>query len=258
MNTQPQVSGVMKRWMVCGVMAAMMLAGAASPGRAQVTMPKPEPTLSVTGQSQIAVKPDRAVIRLGAVAQSETAAEAQAQVNRVMTDAIAAIKRLGIQADHITTASITLSPVYKQGGKSFEGEVRITGYRAENSVQIVLDDMGRIGPVVDAGIAVGANQLQELTFTLADDTQARTQALAAAAKQARTKAGAIAKALEVEIVGIERIHESSGFVPVQRGGPMMMRAAAMDAGTPVEAGQVTVEAQITVEYRIKGGDAAKP
>ncbi len=219
------------------------------------------PTLTVTGNAQVNARPDRAVIRLGAVAQAPEAGEAQEQVNAIMQEAIGDIKALGIPAERISTATLSLSPVYSQPPREQRQqpfEPKIVAFRANNTVQVVVDDLSKVGPVIDAGVEAGANQLEGLSFELADDTRARTQALVEAAQKARSKAQALAEALDVQLAGVLTVHESGQVIPLQRRGPQMMRAEAMMAATPVEPGQVNVEASVTVEYRIANNVLGRP
>src|SRR5690349_14002630 len=70
------------------------------------------PTLTVSGHGEAFAAPDRATVRLGAVAQSADAASAQNQVNKVVSAAIESIKGLGIADAAIKTEGLSLSPVY--------------------------------------------------------------------------------------------------------------------------------------------------
>ena len=224
------------------------------------------PMLTVTGEGESAARPDRAVVRLGAAAQAETAAAAQDQVNQVMQAAIEAIRAAGIREEMISTAGISLYPVYSDqvprpmpAGQHQQRppEPRIVAYRASNSVRVTVDDLTKVGDVIDEGVKAGANQVEELSFQLKDDTAARREALTGASKQARAKADAIAQALGLRIDGV--IEVSEGGVQVMRPRMELARAgaAAMEAaGTPVQPGQVEVRATVTVTYRVSPADGA--
>src|SRR5207253_878860 len=84
--------------------------------------------------------------------------------------------RLGVPAAQVQTAELNLSPVYAQGRPGGESEPRITGYQASNVVTVRLDKLDRVGPVIDAGLAAGANRLEGVGFGLRDDRQARAEA----------------------------------------------------------------------------------
>lgn len=220
------------------------------------------PTLTVTGNGESSSPADRAVLHLGATVQAETASEAQEQVNAIMQKAIDAIRGVVNDEKKISTAGISLNPVYTDRqarplDQQAPPEPRIVGYRAGNRLRIVTDDLGKVGEVIDAAVKAGANQAGGLSFELKDDTAARRAALTDAAKQARAKAAALAEALDVHIEGVQAVNE--GVVNVVRPRMELARAsvATMNTDTPVQPGNVEVDASVTVTYRISPGGGTK-
>lgn len=210
------------------------------------------PTITVTGEATVAVKPDRAVIGLGAVAQADDAAAAQQRVNEIMHKTIDAIRQVGVPEDRIQTAGLSLQPVYSQAKSRQADEIHIpaiVAYRASNTVRVQLDDLDLIGKVIDAGITAGANQLEGINFEIKDDTQPRSQALEQATANARSKADVIAQAAGTPISVLHNISEGGVHIitPVYRGVRAM---AAMEMDTPVQPGQVQIRASVTVTYRV--------
>src|SRR4051794_25447588 len=214
----------------------------------------PIPTLIVSGSGQARVAPDEAHVRLGVIAQAPTARAVQDQVNRTANAVLEAVRKLGIPAEDIQTSGLSLSPLYSQVvSKAGENQPpRITGYQANNTVTIRMGDLAKTGPVIDAGLGAGANSLEGVDFGLRNDEAARAQALADAARAARAKAETLAKALGVRLGEILEVAEGGVSVsppPSPRYGMARMEAASM-APTPVSAGQVGVEASVTLRYRI--------
>ena len=70
------------------------------------------PTITVTGNGQSSARADRAVLHLSAVAQAEQASEAQERVNNIMREAFRAISDVIEDEKKISTAGISLLPVY--------------------------------------------------------------------------------------------------------------------------------------------------
>jgi uncharacterized protein YggE len=209
------------------------------------------PVLTVSGSGQARVAPDEATVRLGVLAQAPTAREAQDRVNRVANAVLEAVRKVGIPAERIQTTGLSLGPQYAQGRNESQGP-RITGYQASNTVNILVQDLSKIGPVIDAGLAAGANNLDGVEFGLRNDTAARAAALTDAVAEARGKAEALAKALRVRLMEIVEVVEGSVSIsppPSPYRGRIAMAAEAMVA-TPVSAGEVGVEASVTVRWRI--------
>jgi uncharacterized protein YggE len=212
------------------------------------------PTLIVSGSGQARVAPDEAHVRLGVVAQAPTARAVQDQVNRTANAVLDAIRKMGIPAEDVQTSGLSLSPLYSQAHQGNENQApKITGYQANNTVTIRVGDLAKVGPVIDAGLGAGANSLEGVDFGLRNDEAARAQALADAARTARAKAETLAKALGVRLGEILEVAEGGVSVsppPSPRYGMARMEAVSMMAPTPVSAGQVGVEASVTLRYRI--------
>lgn len=219
---------------------------------------KPEPALAVSGRAEVLAQPDMATVRFGAVAQEDTAGAAQQQVNKVMQSGVAAMKKLGIPDASLTTVGINLYPVYSQpppralgdtNPKRFEPE--IIGYRASNTLQVELSDLSKVGPVIDAGVKAGANNVEGLSFHLKDDSKQRQEALRRAAAEARAKADAIAGAMGVKLDSVLEVVESGvNIIQPRMEFKAMARVAEASYDTPVQPGQVRVEASLSVRYKL--------
>ncbi|HEY9403117.1 MAG TPA: SIMPL domain-containing protein, partial [Pyrinomonadaceae bacterium] len=131
----------------------------------------------------------------------------------------------------------------------------IRGYEARNTVTVTLGDLSKVGPVIDAATAAGANNIDSLSFTLRRDEPARDQALAAATREALRKAQVMAVALGGRVGRIVEVQEASAGRPVPiydmraqaRGGSVASKA--MEA-TPVEIGTLDIRAQVQLVAEI--------
>lgn len=244
-----------KRALNAGATLALFAAAAAASAQPPPTGPGgpsaggQPPTVSVSATAQVSVDPDRAVVRLGAVAEAPEAADAQNRLNAIMQNVLEAVMGLGVPERDIRTEALSLSPVYRQPSpQRAEEEPRITGYQAVNVVSVRLDDLDKIGDVVDAGIGAGANRLEGVSFELGDATAARSKALGDAVRNARAQAEAIAGAMGLRIRGVDSVvaggSQTSPPVPY---GP---RFAAEAFATPIQPGQLDVSASVTVTYRV--------
>ena len=211
------------------------------------------PVLIVSGNAQAEATPDEATVRLGIVRQETTAQAAQDQANRVAQAILSEIAKLGIPATQIRTSRLSLTPIYAPGPRSDSREApRIASYSASNQVSIEVTNLTQIGPIIDAGLRAGSNQVDGVQFRLKDDLPLREQALKKAVAEARRKAETMAEALNLRILGIQEVSETgSSVIPRGEGGFVTM-AARETAPTPVSPGQVEVNASVTVKYLIAG------
>ena len=236
--------------LVFGIITSLALAGSAG-AQGEAPPRNPAPGLSVVGNGEVRVAPDEATVRMGVTRQAANARQAQDQVNEVAQRILDAVARLNVPKEQIQTSQLTVSPVY-EGDRPGQAP-RIVRYQASNVVSVRLEKLALVGPVIDAGLQAGANQLDGVSFGLREDRPARERALREAVQEARGKANAIAEALEVRILGVLEVQEGGFSVrpPVFAEAAMMTRGGGMDA-TPVAPGEITVNATVTIRYRIAG------
>ena len=218
------------------------------------------PAITVSGSGEVRVAPDEAVVRVGVLAEHEDAAETQDRANRIARGILDGVSELGVPEEAVQTSRLVLSPVYEQpeprpGGSRRSSAPRIVAYRATNVVSVRLEELTRIGPVIDAAIEAGANRVEGVDFRLRDDREARETALTRAVEEARGKATTIAAALGVELGPVLEAREGGVSIDVPRfaGGPraLTMEARAAEP-TPVATGDITVSANVTLRYQIGG------
>src|SRR5688572_14657985 len=123
----------------------------------------------VTGDSIIQAQPDTAILTISVVSQAKRALEAQ-QDNANKSDAVVrALKVAAGPGAEVKTSGYSLQPirVYREGQPP-----TITGYEARNSVTVILSDLTKVGPVIDATAGAGANDISGISFTLRKDRPA--------------------------------------------------------------------------------------
>jgi hypothetical protein len=198
----------------------------------------------VTGTGRIAVAPDTALLTLGVESQAATLAEATADAARRMSAVVARVKALGVADADIATASYTVEPRMAPSDPARRDEPpRIVGYRVSNVARVTIRKLADAGPILDAGVAAGANVVRGIQFTLADSAKAMTDARASAVGDAMVKARQLAAAAGVTLGEVLSIRESGAMPPTP-----VFRATAMRAeATPIEPGQL--EIVVTVELR---------
>jgi len=205
-------------------------------------------SIRVTGESVVTATPDRVQIDVGVVTQAARSRDAASQ-NASRLDAVLAAlrKTLGAGSD-IKTISYSLNPNYQYHPNG--GEPTITGYTATNVLRITLDDLAKIGSVIDGATEAGANHVQGIQFTLRDQQRVRSQALREAATKARAEADALASALGLRVVRILSVDETSPVVVPVRDGMFAARADAAKAPTPIQAGTIDVSANVTLTVEV--------
>ena len=214
------------------------------------------PTLVVTGHGEVSVPPDRAVLSVGVSVQDVTAEQAQAKTNDKMNSIVEALKKANVPMERIQTSRADLLPVFEQRQFNDGREPQVIAYRCSNTVRVELDDLKRVGAILDATIKAGANQVQSVGFEVKNDAAARKDALTKAVKDAREKAETIAAALGGSVGEVLEAGEpnvSSGPQPWRAPGGVMARMSSDVAASPMPVlpGQIGVSASVSVRYAYK-------
>ena len=207
--------------------------------------------LSVTGNGTVLVESDLAIVTVGVQETSKDVLEAQSTVNEKIAAIKQALLDTGVEESEINTDSIN---IYANYDYSDNTEV-IVGYTARNSLSVRTTDMDNVGSLIDAAFAAGANTLDNVQFTVQDDTQAREQALTMAVEDARRKADVLASAAGLQVASIESISE--GGVSVYdsmrnyAADTVMAAKESGGAGTLVQAALVSVDAMVSMEFELQ-------
>lgn len=202
-------------------------------------------TLQLSADGETRVPPDMASVQLGVMAEAPTAKEAMRQDAEQMTQAVAALRRGGVADKDIRTAGLELAPQYAYEQNQ---PPRLTGYRASNRVTVVVRDLARLGPIVDAAVGSGANQVEGISFGLSDPTPAEDAAREKAVKSLAAKADLYAKATGYRVLRLVTLSEGGVAPPTPLALPMAM--AAKREATPISPGETTVRVEVSGVYEL--------
>jgi hypothetical protein len=200
-----------------------------------------------TGSAVVRRVPDRAFVNIGAEARAAAPRPAQAQNAKTMTAVRDRLKALGIPDQAIETRALDLQPEFDYAN----GRQKLRGYVARNVIEVRLDDVTRVGEVIDASVEAGATSVHDVRFDLKDHSGVEREALKAAVADALARANALAAGAGKTVDRIVTIEEHrQEFVPMPR--PMMSaRSETMQAETPVAPGQIEIRASVTLTASIK-------
>src|ERR1700679_555355 len=138
----------------------------AAPGFPPVRPPRPA-TIQVTGQAQVSETPDRVYIGIGVTTQAQQSEAAASQNAARLSAVIAAVKRAAGAGAQLTTTEYSINPNYNYPRNG--GTPTVVGYTVSNVVQVRLDDLRKIGQVIDAATQAGSNNVQDIRFALRDE-----------------------------------------------------------------------------------------
>jgi uncharacterized protein YggE len=223
-------------------------------------------SIQVSGVAVVNVMPDRALIKLGVQSNGRSAKEAQAKNSATINAVSKALKSLGIEPKDISTDWYTIEPIYKDYDSLY-----IEGYRIHNTIEITMRDVNKANNAIVTAFQAGANQVIDVQFYTSELRKYRDQAREAAMKAAREKADALTSTAGTGVHCVLTITENTyssfysggwgwyGYNPnpnvmtqnvIQNVESPSGASATLDDG-PLNAGQISVRAEVAVSYGLK-------
>jgi uncharacterized protein len=206
-------------------------------------------TFDVTGQSQMAVVPDKAEVRLGIVVNKPTVAEAQGEINRISTAITDQLVALGIEKKYIKTADYSINPDYRYEPTALN---RIVGYNANSTVVVEIRNFELLNQAIDKATTTGANSVGGISFGLTEETQKKVEEAARveAVEEAKTKAESLAKIAGIRLGKVINVQENAGAQPpvIYADAMKMSQAGGGGAPTELEPGTSMFNYSVTLSY----------
>ena len=206
------------------------------------------PQIVTSAQGEVRATPDRATITIGVQTRAATAADASAQNSRKQRAVIDAIKAKGVLPAQITTSSFNVIPETRYDREG-QAAPRTTSYLVSNVVTVDVRRIDLVGPVIDAALASGANQINSLAFAISAADSVRRIALTDAVTKARLDAEAIARAAGGSLGTLLDVTATDMYSPPTPRPMFAMAKVADQTAVPVEAGEETVRASVIVRWQ---------
>lgn len=229
------------------LMIALTMAAPASaqPGQAGID----GPAVVASGEGVVKRAPDRAWVQITAESRSRNSREAQKLNADVMAALLQKLRGAVPAADAIQTRGYDLQPEFDYNN----GRQTLRGYVARNSLEVRVDELPRLGEILDLAVTFGATSVGNVRFDLKDREGAEREALRLAVQDARRRADAAAAGAGMKVDRVLRLEEHrAGSAPPPRPMVSMMRAGAEAADQPpIEPGQLEIRANVTLVAAIR-------
>ena len=211
----------------------------------------PARTITVVGQGSVKVEPDMARATVGVETMGANVKEASAQTAGKMDAVIAALKQAGVAEKDMQTSGYNIWTDRAPGPDGRLGEEPV--YRVSNNVNIIIRDLGQVGPVLDAALAAGANAIHGVRFDVADPEPARSEAREKAVANAAAKAEELADLNGVErgaVISVSEVIGSPG--PYGISYTRAESAVGMGGGAgPIAPGELEIAVSLQIVYAIQ-------
>jgi uncharacterized protein YggE len=217
------------------------------------------PRISVSGTGTVNATPDQGQISFTVREMDALAANAVSRQAAIMDKVLVALAAEGIAKEAITTSGYSLNPVYNQTDyyckegycpptPTTTGE--IIGYEVVQSIQVTVNDLPRVGSVLDKIVQAGVKQIDYIGFSFKDATynSLRAQAYKRAVEDARGQADAIVGATGGFIIGIASL-STNYWGPIYAAEKRDVSGGTVPPSTPVvPQGSITVTANVNIVY----------
>ncbi|AKM10634.1 SIMPL domain-containing protein [Croceicoccus naphthovorans] len=241
----------MRELLTIPAIAAAAVTMAASPvAAAEVAVQANGPVIELQVTQEILGDPDMAMVGAGVTTRAQTAVAAMEANARQMDAVLKRLSALGVPDRRVQTSGITLNPQYNYRNNQTP---QFIGYDATNTVSVELRDLDRIGPVLDALVAAGANNLSGPSWGIVDDEPAKAKARKAAFDKAFVQARSYAQMAGYSNVRLLAVEESMGYSrPMMESGIRVTAQSITPPAppTPTRPGQVATSVSMVVKFEL--------
>lgn len=239
---------MLRKWILAGLLATGLTAtGMYGVQAAVMDAAAPQRTVSVEGQAQRELVPNKAQMRFGIEGQGPDAKVAKEAYDQRMQSVVAALKAAGVKDKDLKTANFLISPVYaypKDGTAP-----KIEAYRVTNEIVFETKDTALLSRVLDSVVSAGANTVSDVQFVVDQPQQLKNELLAEAIDNGRRTAQIIARAGQARLGRLMNasIASTNEYWPA----PLMARASFDSApSTPLFPGSQKVSMRVSLVFEL--------
>lgn len=222
-------------------------------------------SVSVTGEGEVRVVPDEAIILMTVEMRDKTLMSAVDRNNKAVQAVTGlAKKKFKVAEKHVQADYVNIRPQYVDCRRDEEmtgkcDPTKIAYYQVARGIMIRLQNLQQFDRLLIEALDAGATHINEVEFRTTELRKHRDAARAMAAKAAREKAAAAAAALGAKLGQVTTISVDTGYIGYRassrRAAPMTQNAmmdttSGGDSGE-VSLGQISITATITATFALE-------
>jgi uncharacterized protein YggE len=210
-----------------------------------------EHTLSVTGTGTIYLTPDIAYVNIGVHTEEAELAQSMTNNNAQVQAVVNALLANGVDGKDIQTSNFSVWSY--QTTDPMTGLITGWKYAVDNSVTVTVRDLSKLGDLLNTVVGAGANNINGISFDVADKSASLAEARTKAMSNAESLAQELAQTANVSLGNIVSISYTEvtspyyGYGYGKGGGGGGAEAVA----APINPGQLELTATVVVTYGIK-------
>lgn len=209
-------------------------------------------TLTVNGAATLYKPADQLNLSIAVITEADNAEAALQSNNKKMRAVIETLIAKELTHKEYSTGQFNISPIYTPYPKDPPPNwtQKIVGYRVSNSLSIRTGKIDQAGEFIDAANQAGANSIDHISFGLQDERSYRQEIIKAATENAIQDAKGLAAAANLNLGRIRQIWLDNAGTPPHPN-LKLAPAAFMERSTPIEAGDVAINANVTIVYEVQ-------
>jgi len=238
-----------KKSVFCVIVAVLCLVGCG--GR-----DKRRSNIIVTGTGTVFAQPDTVQMNISLSHVAATTRQAQEEVGNMVRNALKILQDSGVEEKNIQTASLRFMPEYDWGS----GKRLLLGQKAEQTIVFSIENLNGVSGIIDQLIEINGIELQQMQFSVKDNSALYARSRELAYEKARQKAEQYAKLSGMKIAGTLSISED-GNMPVslvsnrllnsQMAADSFAKEAATTGSTVLPSGEMEITSRILIEFLLK-------
>jgi uncharacterized protein YggE len=215
---------------------------------------KRQSSITVSGTGTVSAQPDTVQMHISLGRIAGTTRQAQEEVGLMVRQAVKILQDAGVEDKNIQTASLRFNPEYEWNGS----RRTLLGQKAEQVIVFSVENLNGVSGIIDKLIEINGIELQQMRFSVKDNSALYAKSRELAYQKALEKAGQYAKLSGMKVAGTLCISED-GNMPVS---PVYGRAlnnrmeeaslgASADSSTALPTGEMEITSRVLIEFLLK-------
>jgi uncharacterized protein len=221
---------------------AMSAALVATPAFAQQNLRQ----ITTQGTARVLASPSIGVVQAGAITQGKTAKEAMEANAKIMNGVLAGLKETGIPDKDIATTQVSLRPIIEYSRST----PKVTGYEAQNMLNIRVTALEKMGDALDKIIQAGANSIGEIQLLPLENKEKWDEARKLAVLHSRKNAEILVQAAGSKVGKVIALQENTQNFVQPRMRAMAADSAMKSSAPPIATGEQSQEVSVSVTWEI--------
>jgi uncharacterized protein len=213
-------------------------------------------TLSVIGNAETMVKPDKVTLTLSVETTNKTANAALITNSETMDNVLDALKMSGVKENETSTSFFNISPNYNFTQEEDFRPIQnrdIISYTVTNSITVDSTNLLNVSQWIDTAVQKGAKDVSSVSFLLSDKKSelVKNDLMRQAIIDAKNKSDIAASALGLEVVGVRSIViEGIDGIPVPQQSFFANEATPRVNPPPIIVGDQKVTSSVNITFLI--------